>query len=204
MEPTALAAFLGTLALLALAPGSTDLALVGRSLGSGVAPGLAMVAGIVVADCLFIAVAVSGWAALAGAAERALPVVVAGAGVALLLLGLGHLRQRPAPSSEERPATSSRASGFAAGLLLTLADPKAILGYMGLLPAFLAPGGVSVPDALALMAAAAVAVGGIKTGYVLLADRARALVEDSAAGRRLHLLAGGLLAGTGLFLLSRL
>jgi len=203
MEPSALAAFLGTLLLLALAPGSTDVALVGRSLGSGVAAAMAMVGGIVVADCLFIAVAVSGWAALAGAAERALPLVYAAAGVTLLLLGLGHLRQRPVPSSQEPGATSSRASGFAAGLLLTLADPKAILGYMGLLPAFLSPGRVSVPDALALLGAAAVAVGGIKTGYVLLADRARALAQGSAVGRRLHLLAGGLLAGTGLFLLSR-
>ena len=70
------------------------------------------------------------------------------------------------------------------GLLVTLGDQKAVVFYLGFLPAFIELGTLSHPDIGAVLASAVLAVGGVKLGYAYAAPfRARAAyrytVEDS-------------------------
>jgi len=89
------------------------------------------------------------------------------------------------------------------GFLITFGNPQAILFYMGLLPAFVDIATVVWADALIVMAAATVTIAIVKLSYAYLADRARALFENSRARMIINRLGGGVLAGTGVFLLLR-
>ena len=101
-------------------------------------------------------------------------------------------------------APSRRGSWVASvtsGFLITFGDPKAILFYVGLLPAFVEMTTLAWTDILTVMAAATVTIATVKLSYAYLADRARALFENSRARLIMNVLGGGVLAGTGLFLL---
>ena len=60
-----------------------------------------------------------------------------------------------------------------AGLLLTLADQKAVLFYLGFFPAFLDLAAITLTEALQVVVITVVAVGGVKIAYALAADRAQ-------------------------------
>ena len=197
------AALFATMVVLAFAPGPTEVAVVARSITSGVTHGLIMICGIVIADFLFIIFAVAGLAAAAEAFGPLFVFVKYAAGVYLIVLGVRQVRAPAAAAKTPESADSSRLASLSSGLFLTLGDPKAILGYMSLLPAFVDLSRVTILETATIMLLATVAVGGAKTCYVVLAGRSVSLVESPLAKTWLNTVAGSVLAGTGVFLISR-
>lgn len=59
-----------------------------------------------------------------------------------------------------------------ADFLVTLADQKAVLFYLGFLPAFVDLSQRNLVDTAVVIAITVLAVGGVKLGYAALADRA--------------------------------
>lgn len=186
---SALALF-GVMLLLALIPGVSVLTVMARSVSGGFVHGLFATLGIVAGDIVLILVAILGLSVLA-AKMGDLFVLVRYAGAAYLVwLGISLWRSRPADAPSGATGTASAGSSFLAGLLVTLADQKAILFYFGFLPAFIDLGNVTPLDTAVIVAAATLAVGGAKLGYACIASRARGLL-DAGAGRRLSAAAGG-------------
>lgn len=203
MDPLNLLALVGTMLVLSVAPGPADFAVVARSLSAGALQGFIMIAGIVTADLLFILAALYS---LARVAESMGPLflVLKFAGAAYLIwLGVNALRARPnGPVDVANPTSPSAGrSSYLTGLLLTLADPKAILFYLGLLPAFVDTARATVVDALLVALAATAVIAGVKGAYVLLADRARRLLDSPKVRRKLDVAAGLVLIATGGFIL---
>ena len=196
-------ALFGVMVVLAFTPGPTEVAVVGRSITSGVGQGLIMICGIVIADFLFIVLAVAGLAAIAEALGPLFLLVKIAAGAYLIILGIGLFRAPPRTVNHLEVARSSWLSSLSSGLVLTLGDPKAILGYMSLLPAFVDLSRVSMAETGLIMLLAAAAVGTAKACYVLLAERAVSMVESPRASARVNVLAGSALASTGLFLIAQ-
>jgi len=197
------AGLFGVMVVLAFTPGPTEVAVVARSITSGVGHGLIMICGIVIADFLFIILAVAGLAAIAEALGPFFLLVKLAAGAYLIILGIGLLRASPRAASHLQLARSSWLSSLSSGFLLTLGDPKAILGYMSLLPAFVDLSRVSIAETATIMLLAASAVGVAKACYVLLAERAVSMVESPRATSRVNVLAGSVLACIGLFLIAQ-
>lgn len=195
------AALFGTMVVLSLAPGPIEVVLVARSTTHGPASGAVMIAGIVFADFLLIAATFSGLAAAAAALGSLPSAAIGSAGVFLLYLGIAQIR-RSASAGEVSPAQQQLAS-FSTGLFLTLGDPKALLGYAALLPAFVEPSTAPIEDAFAVFLLAAAAISLAKGIYVALADRAASLLLRSRAWRTLNRVAGGALICTGIYLVSR-
>ena len=83
-----------------------------------------------------------------------------------------------------------------------MGDLKAIVFYLGFLPAFVDLSAVSLSDTFTVILIASLAVGGTKLTYALLADRARKrFVHQGARGMRRA--AGGTLIGVGAYLVIR-
>ena len=191
------AALFFTMLFLAFVPGPTEVAVVARSLASGRAHGFVMVSGIVAADFLFIFTAVAGMSAIATGFGPLFPFVELGAGLLLVALGLIQLRARPQLAERTVRPAGAWAASFSGGLLLTLGDPKAIVGYMSLLPAFVDLTAVSAADVLIIMVLATAAVFLAKSTYIILGQRAVALVRSQRARRLLPGVAGAALVGIG-------
>ena len=201
MTISSVAALVGTMLILAIAPGPSDFAVVARSIAAGLAQGLLMVGGIVVADLLFILVAVHGLAEVAQSLDRLFALVKYACGAYLIFLGITSLRPRTKVADVSEVRKASGYSSFFGGLLITLGDPKAILFYMGLFPAFVDLSKVSLADTTVIMMIAIIVVGSVKAIYACLAERAKLLFENDAVRRKLDIAAGGVLVCTGLFLL---
>ncbi|GGK51905.1 LysE family translocator [Salinarimonas ramus] len=203
METTlaSLAALAGAMALLAATPSVSVLAVTARAASGGFAHGAATSLGIVAGDVVWLLVALFGLELL----DRALgdsAYLVRWAGAAYVIwIGVALLRAG-APGPAERSGAGSLAGSALAGLTITLADQKAVLFYLGFLPAFVSLDSIGAGEIALLVLVIAVAVGAVKLVYAALAARAGAAL-GARAGLWLGRLAGGVLILVGVALLVR-
>lgn len=186
----------------ALTPGVSVLTVASRTATYGLRHGVLTTLGIATGDILFILIALFG---LAVAAERVsgLLVWIKYFGAAYLIwLGAALWRAKPGAPGESRAVSASLSASFMLGLLITLADQKAILFYMGFLPAFVDLGRVTPLDACVIVALAIVAISS-KLIYIVLIERVGQFVVQPDTVKYLNRFAGTVMIGLGVFLLVK-
>jgi threonine/homoserine/homoserine lactone efflux protein len=189
-----LALYAGALFVLFLTPGPVWLALTARTLAHGVYAAVPLMLGVAIGDTAWSVLAVLGLAWIVSEygwimdVLRWLAVIVfAGMGLLLIRHADTHI---DADSRLNRPGAWA---GFVAGLAAILANPKAILFYMGMLPGFFDLSSITAPDILAI-AAVSMCVPLIgNTAFALFVDRARRLIASPGALTRTNQVAGALL-----------
>ncbi len=190
--------FLTMLALSAL-PGPVEFVLLARTLSLGARSGLAFIAGVLLADALLIALAWLGLKALLGVWPAASALLQAACGLWLLQQALSSWRKAGTAGAEPAgPAGTAAGSSLLLGATLTLADPRALLFYFGLLPAYLNLDSGGLAQVLLVLLLAALAIGLAKGAYLLLAARllrAWRRPEAQAGLRRATAVVLGLLGG---------
>ena len=196
-------AFAVAMFLWAILPGPGLAAVVSRALGSGPKAGIAVIAGLIVADVIFMGIAIVGLLAIA-TTMGPLFQFVKYAGAAYLVW-----RGYRAFVGAERPVTvEARASGvlwrdLGLGLLVTLGNPKAILFYGALLPAFLDMTKIGFADFLVLTGIVVGISALVYGGYMILAERTRRLMASAKAVKRLEQATGTILIGAGIAVATR-
>jgi threonine/homoserine/homoserine lactone efflux protein len=201
MTPLSAAALFSTMLLLAVIPGPSDVVVLGRALSAGLNHAFAAILGIVVADAVFIVVAVLSLNAVLEQAGSAFYIVRLLGACFVIWIGLSLWRTRVEPFEIARTSARSWVASFSSGLLITFGDPKAILFYMGLLPAFLDMSSASLRDTITVLALATLAILAVKGTYAVLADHARSFVERPDTRRYLHGACGAVLIAVGLYVL---
>ena len=96
----------------------------------------------------------------------------------LLWMGISLLRAKPGELKAEKSDSASLSSSFFSGLLFTLADQKAILFYLGFLPAFINLSSLTLADTAVILSITLVAVGGVKVAYAFMADSASLVIHS--------------------------
>lgn len=200
MTTASIAALFGALVLLAAVPGVSVLTVTARSAASGFTHGALVTLGIVASDVVFILLAVLGLSLLADTMGAVFAAVKYLGGAYVVWLGIGLWRSGTPQVSADRTVPPSLLSSFTAGLAITLADQKAILFYLGFLPAFVDLGAISATETLTIVGTAIAAVGGVKLAYAYAAGRVGTAV-DGGAFRVLRRLAGGALIAVGALVL---
>ena len=189
-----LAFYAGALFVLFLTPGPVWLALTARTLAHGFSAALPLMLGVAIGDTLWSILAVLG---LAWIVEQYAWITTAlkwlAVGVFALMGGL-LIRHADAPiDADTRLNRPGAWAGFVAGLAAILANPKAILFYMGMLPGFFDLAAITTPDVIAIAAISmAVPLVG-NTAFAAFVDRARRLIASPGALKRTNQIAGGLL-----------
>jgi threonine/homoserine/homoserine lactone efflux protein len=159
--------------------------------------------GIAAGDILFILIAIYGLALLADILGPNFVLMRYLGGIYLIVLGVALLKtgsqQRHIEQRRETPGSSS----FLAGLLITLGDQKAILFYLGFLPAFIDVASLSLWDTGVIALLALGAVAGPKLVYAAMADQAARRIGNGKTAKLLNTVAGGVMIGVGFFLLLK-
>lgn len=205
MTYNSIAAF-GVMIVGASIPSVSVLAVSARSAAFGFRHGVYTTIGIVVGDIVFIILAIYGLSVLAELMGSRFIMVKYLGGVYLIGLGIALWRTRSkAERAEgvEKYNGSSRLSSFLTGLLITLGDQKAILFYLGFLPAFIDLSTVSFIDTGIIILMAVVAIGGAKLVYAFMAHRASLILESPRATRVINTIAGSVMIGVGVLLMAR-
>ncbi|MFZ8940449.1 MAG: LysE family translocator [Gemmobacter sp.] len=196
---TELALYAGALVLLFITPGPVWVALGARALSGGFAAAWPLAVGVSLGDALWPLAAILGlnWIVAVWGDVLGLMRWVAVA----MFMGMGWALWRKAGralAADSRLTRPGAWAGFAAGVAAILANPKAILFYMGLLPTFFDLSRVTPADIAAIVALSMLLpmVGNLIVALSI--DRVRAALTSEAARRRIDRVAGGLMIAAGI------
>ncbi|MBV9076950.1 MAG: LysE family translocator [Methylobacteriaceae bacterium] len=204
MDLPALALFAGALVIAAASPGPGVAALVARVLARGRAGAIAFTAGLAVGDVVWLGAAIAGLSALAQT-FGAVFVAVKYAGAAYLLFLAWKLWTSPAPTAGpgEPPAAERPLRLFAAGLAVTLGNPKVMVFYLALLPSLVEVTSVGLLG-FAELAAVTLGILALVFGlYIGLALRARRFLTSPRAVRAVNRATGTVMAGAAVAIAAR-
>ncbi|MBD3643248.1 LysE family translocator [Alcanivorax sp.] len=188
--------------VLAALPSTSVALVVVRSARLGVAHGLWVAAGIVMADLLFAALALWGMAELAQQLGSLFALVRIAAGLWLVWFGITLIRNRDTALKTGAISGSSKTVSFLAGLAVTLGDIKAIVFYASLFPLFVNMHAPDVAHLVVVLLITVFSVGGVKAVYACLAQRISRR-SNPRLRQPLSIAAGGAMIGAGTWLVTR-
>jgi threonine/homoserine/homoserine lactone efflux protein len=196
MDLAALLVFAGALLVAAASPGPAIAALVARVIGRGLEGAGAFVAGLILGELMWLAVAILGLAVVAQTFHEVF-VVIKYAGAAYLAY-LAY-RMWTAAAAPRDIAADTRRDGFLrlffAGLALTLGNPKVVAFYLALLPNLIDVARVGVFGYVELASICIAILTVVDGTYAVAAARARALFRSPRAMRLLNRAGGTMMAG---------
>jgi threonine/homoserine/homoserine lactone efflux protein len=204
VSPTAFLTISATVLVAAVTPGPAATAIVARAIADGLRPALALAAGVLTGDLLFLAAAAAGLAAAARSMGD-LFVMIRWAGAAYLAWqGLLLWRTRPRVSALSRAAHEGHFwRNYGAGLLLMMGHVQAMLFYAALLPGLVDFASLTLADLVLVASMLVVIIGGVNTGYAILAARARRFFTDQRAMRAVNRVAGTLMFAAAALVATR-
>jgi threonine/homoserine/homoserine lactone efflux protein len=185
-------------------PGPGTGAIVARVIARGTAGIGFFIAGFVVGDLVWLALAATGMAVLAQTAH-ALFTVIKYAGAVYLLFLAYRLWRAPAetvPGGVAAPQQSGLRL-WLAGLSLTLGNPKVIMFFLALLPTVIDLTRLSAMAVLEIAAAMCVILSAVLSSYAVAARRARKLFRSQSAIRWLNRGTGTVVAGAAIAVATR-
>ncbi len=163
----------GIMVMLAAMPSASVALVVTRSATSGAAHGIAVAAGIVLGDLVFIVLAILGLSVVAETMGSLFMVIKYLGALYLLWLGFSLLKEKrtTAITANKSTGKGSLVASFLAGLFLTLGDIKAVFFYVSLFPVFINLSALHMPEVLGIIVITVTAVGGVKVLYAISATR---------------------------------
>ncbi len=193
-----LAFYAGAILILFLTPGPVWVALTARAMSGGFAQAAPLAVGVALGDMLWPLAAIFGLTWILSIYGDLLEAMKWVAVAMFVIMGVQLIRHAVRDlSADSRLTRPGALAGFAAGVTVILANPKAILFYMGVLPGFFDLTRVTWADIMAiLLVSVAIPMLG-NLGMALLIDRARALLRSGRAIARTNRVAGVLMIGVG-------
>jgi len=196
-------AFAGAMFLLAITPGPGVFATISRGLASGFNNAAYVVLGIVIGDIIFLLLAIFGLSAIATVLGDFFVIVKYLGGAYLLYLGYKILTSKEVDTNVDGVVELSWKKNFLAGLLITLANPKVILFYLGFLPTFVNLQTLTTIDIVIISAIVTVVLGGVMLGYAYSASGAKKLFKSKSAKRKMNIAAGSTMITAGGVLVAK-
>lgn len=193
-----LAFYAGAIFLLFLTPGPVWVALMARALSGGFTSAAPLAVGVALGDMIWPLSAIFGLSWIVSAYGGVMDVMRWVAVAMFMVMGLQLLRREgSAINPDSRLLRPGPMAGFTAGVVVILANPKAILFYMGVLPGFFDLSRITGTDIAAIIAiSVAIPMLG-NLAMALMIDRLRLLMRSPAALTRLNRISGVLLIGVG-------
>ena len=189
-----IALYAGALFVLFITPGPVWLATAARALAHGWVAAIPLVLGVALGDALWSVAATLGLAWIVGSYGWVMEALRWVAVAVFAVMGWLLIRHADrAIASDSRLNRPGAWAGFMAGIAAILANPKAILFYMGMLPGFFDLTAITAAD-VAVIAAVSMLIPLIgNTGFAFLVDHARRRFSSPERLARINRIAGGLL-----------
>jgi len=208
LELSSLLIFAGALMVAAGSPGPSIAALVARVLSGGWRGVLPFLAAMWIGEAIWLSLAVWGLAAIAESLQL-LFTVIKYLGVVYLLYLAWRMWFAPVEvtraelKGEALPAARSGRKLFAAGMAVTLGNPKIMIFYLALLPAIIDLSTITLAGWAELTATMLAVLTAVDLGWALLAAQARRLLRTPRAVRAVNRLSAGVMAGAATAIATR-
>lgn len=203
VDLSSLLIFAGALLVAAGSPGPSIAALVARVLTNGYRDVLPFLAAMWIGEALWLSLAVWGLSAIAQSLHL-LFVVIKYLGVAYLLYLAWRMWSAPVAARDgAMPSEKSAGKLFAAGMAVTLGNPKIMVFYMALLPSIIDLTHMTVLGWAELSVTMIVVLVAIDLFWVALAAQARTIFRSSRAVRAANRVSASLMAGAAAAIAAR-
>jgi threonine/homoserine/homoserine lactone efflux protein len=191
--------YAGALFILFLTPGPVWVAILARSLSGGFHAAWPLALGVVVGDVIWPLIAILGVTWIVDQASWFMDVLKWVAVLVFVAMGILLIRNADRQLAENSRLTRPGMwAGFLAGVAVILANPKAVLFYMGVLPGFFDLTLITMADIAVICGLSMVVpfLGNLAlAGFV---DRVRGVLKNPRSVARLNTFSGCLLVGVGL------
>jgi len=184
-------------------PGPGVLALLGHAMSKGFRRSIGFIIGMVSGDLIFLILVIGGLAMIARSFETTFMVIRILAASYLVILGIKAWRTAPLDLEAPDVSVKSGLRGFVSGLLLTLSNPKVIIFYVGILPAFIDLTTLAPLDALMAVSIVLGVLVCVLTSYAATASRARAMLKSERALKLMSRGSGSVMIGAGITIAVR-
>jgi threonine/homoserine/homoserine lactone efflux protein len=202
LEMTALAIFAGALAVAAGSPGPSIAALTARVLTGGIGSVIPFLAAMWVGEGIWLTCAILGLSALA-THFATLFLVIKYAGVAYLLFLAWKMWTSEPGETAELPRARDGWRMFAAGIAVTLGNPKIMVFYMALLPGLIDLARVSALGWAQLVAVMLAVLMAVDLAWAFTAERARRLLRNPRAMRAANRVGATVMGGAAVAIATR-
>ncbi|AXH12661.1 LysE family translocator [Halarcobacter bivalviorum] len=190
-------AFSSAMFLLAITPGPGVFATISRGLASGFSHAAILVAGLVLGDIIFLLLAIYGLNAIASILGELFVLVKYLGGAYLIYLGYKILTSKEEKTNVDAVKELSWKKNFMTGLIITLANPKVILFYLGFLPTFMNLQTLTLSDIFIVCLLVILVLGSVMLTYAYSASGAKKLFKSKKAKRKMNLAAGSVMITAG-------
>ncbi|TDR20682.1 LysE family translocator [Marinicella litoralis] len=197
MSSGSLLALFGAMLIVALVPGPAVLAVIARTFSSGFSRGLMMIIGITLGDFIFILLALFGLSIISEILGTTFLIIKYASAAYLIWLGISLFKSKSSAEDIKVSKESSLLANLITGLMINLGNPKAIVFYIGLFPAFIDVNQVVTVDVMTIMGIATIAFGSVNICYALLALRAKKMLNNPDASSLINKTAGTIMVSTG-------
>ncbi|UZD91174.1 LysE family translocator [Cognatishimia activa] len=195
-------AYIAALGIAAVIPGPGIAALVGQALGGNQRASSMFLAGIALGDVTYLTVAVVGLAAIAKAFAGAFIIIKFLGAAYLLYLAYKFWTSDAGLTRVQKAKNQSDGGSFLAGYFVTLGNPKTIVFYLALLPTVLNLNNVHVAQWAVLSVLTILVIFAALAPYMLLASKARNMMTQPKALKRLNRFAAAFIGGAGSLILA--
>ncbi len=182
--------------VLAATPGPGVFAIISRSLASGFAPSLKLIAGLVTGDIIFLLSAIMGMSFIAQIFGQFFAAVKIIGGAYLIFLGVKIWKSVPFKDVQRKNVIGY--GNYLSGIVITLSNPKVILFYCGFLPTFIDLASLNKIDIGIVTAIVAFVLSSVLILYAFIADRARLFLSGDKSVKRLNKAAGFIMISAGI------
>ncbi|MBU1344926.1 MAG: LysE family translocator [Proteobacteria bacterium] len=189
--------------ILASTPGPGVFATISRSLASGFVVSLAVIAGIVTGDIIFLLFAITGMSVIAQVMGDFFVVVKIIGGIYLIFLGVKIWISNPGSAQAVNEKKGLKYGNYLSGLGITLSNPKVILFYCGFLPTFMDLPSLGRLDICMVTMTVLIVLSSVLIFYAYLANRARVFFSSKQSVRYLNKAAGSVMIATGIVIASK-
>lgn len=202
LEAAALVIFAGALAVAAGSPGPSIAALTARVLTGGIGSVLPFLAAMWVGEGIWLTCAVLGLSAVA-AHFTTLFLALKYAGVAYLAFLAWKMWRAQPEAAAELPRTRDGWKMFAAGMAVTLGNPKIMVFYVALLPGLIDLARVTALGWVQLVLVMLAVLAAVDLAWALAAERARRLLRSPRAMRVANRISAATMGGAAAAIAAR-
>ena len=205
MSITEIITLFGIMIALAALPSASVALVITRSATLGVANGVAVTAGIILGDLVFILLAIFGLSVVAETMGSLFVIVKYLGATYLLWLGYTLITSKSTTTItvDETVKKQNLVTSFIGGFILTLGDIKAIIFYASILPVFISLSTLQASDVLIIISVMVVSLGSVKILYAFSAVKMVTFATGKKLDNVARKTAGGFMLGAGGYLIVK-
>jgi len=187
--------------LLGLSPGPGAFAIISKSLSDGFNKSLFIIFGIMFAHVIYVLITIYGLDYITKTFENIFLFIKYFGGLYLIFLAYKLWNKNIKFKETSTNINNTNKANFLTGCLIAFSNPKAIVFYVGFLPAFINLKTLTLDESIYILIIIPLSLGSVLTFYAFIAHKAKNIMENESSVVLLNRISSFMMFSVGLLLI---